>query len=48
MDPSASTHLVALGSIPIPHNINGYFNLHLNCDEKRTKVNKKRPGFAHL
>ena len=25
-----------------------FFNLYWNCNEKRTKLNKKRPGFAHL
>ena len=30
------------------HNIHAIFNLYLNCDVKRTKINKKRPGMAHI
>ena len=38
-------HPVALGSIP-KHNINAFFNSYLNCDEKRTEINKKRLEFG--
>ena len=34
------------GFDPQPQHL-GFFNLYLNCDEKRTKINQKRPGFAN-
>ena len=41
-------HLAAPGSNP-KHTIYTFFNLYYwNCDEKRTKINKKRPGLAHF
>ena len=41
-------HPAALGSNP-KHTIYTFFNLYYwNCDEKRTKINKKRPGLAHF
>ena len=30
------------------HTIYAYFNLYWNCNEKRTKINKKRPGLARF
>ena len=40
-------HPAALGS-NLKHTINAFFNLYLNCNEKRTKINKKWPGLAHF
>ena len=35
------------GSNPM-HTIYAFFNLYWNCNEKRTKINKKRPGLARF
>ena len=35
------------GSNP-KHTIYTFFNLYWNCNEKRTKINKKRPGLTHF
>ena len=40
-------HPAAPGS-NLKHTIYAFFNLYWNCNEKRTKINKKRPGLAHL
>ena len=42
---SASTIIAAPGSNPM-HNNYVFFNLYLNCDAERTKINK-RPGVTH-
>ena len=40
-------HPAAPGSNP-KHTIYAFFNLYWNCNENRTKINKKRPGLAHF
>ena len=40
-------HPAAPGLDP-KHTIYAFFNLYWNCNEKRTKINKKRPGLAHF
>ena len=39
-----ASHPAALGSNP-KHTSYAFFNLYCTCMEKRTKINKKRPGF---
>ena len=52
--PKCAAILVCAAIAPAPgsnpkHTINAFFNLYYwNCNLKRTKINKKRPGLAHF